>query len=135
MVGNLIAHEALFFWLTIISVCTFAGSLIVVPWLIVHLPTDYFNYASRRSVKTATGRPILRIIALITKNIMGLILFLAGIIMLFIPGQGLLTIGIGILLLDFPGKYGVERWIITRGPILKSINRIRKRANRPPMDL
>ena len=50
--------------------------------------------------------------------------------MLFIPGQGLLTIAIGLLLVDFPGKYRLERWLISRRPIIRVVNWMRRRAGR-----
>jgi len=55
----------------------------------------------------------------------------AGIAMLVLPGQGVLTIVIGIMLLDFPGKYRFERSLAARRPVLRSINWLRRRANRP----
>lgn len=57
----------------------------------------------------------------------------AGILMLALPGQGLLTIIIGLVLMDFPGKYYAERWVISRHSILLSINWIRKKADKPAL--
>jgi len=57
----------------------------------------------------------------------------AGIIMLVLPGQGIFTILIGIMLLNFPGKYRLERWIVARRPVLRSINWLRRRAGRAPL--
>jgi hypothetical protein len=70
---------------------------------------------------------------LTAKNLLGYILIAAGIVMLVLPGQGTLTILIGILLVDFPGKYRLERWVVGRGPVLQSINWFRRRAGRPPL--
>ena len=56
-------------------------------------------------------------------------LLLAGILMLFLPGQGLLTLFLGILLIDFPGKYKTERWLISQPAIANSLNWLRKRRN------
>ncbi len=63
----------------------------------------------------------------VLKNILGTLVILAGIVMLFLPGQGLLAILIGIMLLDFPGKHQLERKLICKPKILTSINRLRKR--------
>ena len=129
------AHDIFILWLTIISIVTFVATLIAVPWLIIHMPADYFTHDYRRK----TGKPgkalTLKILIVLAKNLLGLVLVAAGFIMLFIPGQGLLTIGIGIVLLDFPGKYTAERWVVRRAPIRRSINRIRKRAFKPPLAL
>lgn len=59
-------------------------------------------------------------------------LIVSGIMMLFIPGQGILTIIIGIILTDFPYKYRIERWIITRPRILSTLNQLRMKAKKQP---
>jgi hypothetical protein len=64
----------------------------------------------------------------VLKNALGVVLLLGGIVMLFLPGQGLLTMFLGIVLMDFPGKFRLERYLISRGPVLKSINWIRRKA-------
>ena len=70
---------------------------------------------------------------IIGKNLIGYVFVVAGIIMLMLPGQGILTIVIGITLLDFPGKYRLERWVVSRRPVLRSINWVRRRAKRGPL--
>ena len=52
-----------------------------------------------------------------------------------IPGQGFLTIIIGITLLDIPGKKRLERRLIARPRMLRLINGMRARFKRPPMEL
>jgi hypothetical protein len=56
------------------------------------------------------------------------ILIATGILLLVLPGQGILTLLVGLVLLDFPGKYQAERWIVERKYILQSINWIRVKA-------
>ena len=121
-------------WLAGVSAVTFVGSLAVVPILAVRIPANYFT-SHRRGV-TAWGRrhPVLRLVLLVLKNALGLVLLLGGFLMLFLPGQGLLTMFLGILLMDFPGKYRLERAIISRGPVLKSINWIRSKARVRPLE-
>jgi hypothetical protein len=58
----------------------------------------------------------------------------AGLVMLVVPGQGLLTLAVGLMLMDFPGKFRLERWLATRGPVWRSLNWLRKRARRPPLE-
>ena len=55
--------------------------------------------------------------------------------MLVLPGQGILTILVGFTLLDFPGKFRLQRWIVTRRGVLESINWVRKKAGREPLAL
>jgi len=69
------------------------------------------------------------------KNLLGAIIVLAGIAMLVLPGQGIITILLGIFFMNFPGKYKLELWIIKRPAILKSINWIRAKANHSPLIL
>ena len=76
---------------------------------------------------------MLRIVLLLGKNILGCILIVMGLAMLVLPGQGLLTILIGTLLLDFPGKFKFERWLISRKPILRTSNWLRKKAHKAPL--
>jgi len=119
--------------LAVVMVFTFVGSLVFVPWAIVRLPADYFHYHARRPVLWSTLHPVLRLVLLLGKNLFGCILIVMGLAMLVLPGQGLLTILIGILLLDFPGKFMFERWLISRKPILRTSNWLRKKAHKEPL--
>jgi hypothetical protein len=60
---------------------------------------------------------------------------LAGVAMLVLPGQGLLTLLMGFLLVDFPGKYRLERWLFARPIVRRPINWLRHRAGRVPLQL
>lgn len=128
---NLLSPTALEF-LFIFSIVSFIASLIAIPIILVRVPEDYF---SERRPRTwfKNHHPVLRLTALALKNLLGAILLLGGLAMLVLPGQGLLTMLIGISLMDFPGKRALERSIIDRPLILKSINRIRQRFGRPPL--
>jgi hypothetical protein len=75
----------------------------------------------------------LRVVLRAVKNIVGLVLVLAGVLMLVLPGQGLLTIFMGITLLDFPGKRRLELSVVRRRPVFSALNWIRKKARRPPL--
>jgi hypothetical protein len=124
-------HQALLWWFGAISLGTFAGSLILVPVLVARLPPDYFSAAARPVPQWLPTHPLLRVLSLGFKNICGAILILAGGMMIFIPGQGLLTMFVGLTLLDFPGKYQLEKRIVRVPPLLRTINWIRKRKGRP----
>jgi hypothetical protein len=75
-------------------------------------------------------RPVLRSSLLIAKNVLGIVLVIAGVLMLLVPGQGLLTIVAGLILLDFPGKFDLERRLATQRHVWRSINWLRKRFGR-----
>lgn len=112
----------------IVSISTFFISIVMIPWLIGHLPHDYF-------VKPHTPRQLLpqsarffSIILFILKNIAGFLLFLAGIAMLFLPGQGILTIILGIALMSFPGKRRLLFAMTAKPSIRRSLNWLRTKT-------
>ncbi len=96
------------------------------------MPADYFAKEDRTSL-FKHKYPVIRIFALVMKNILGFVFIIAGFIMLFIPGQGLLTIFIGISLINFPGKQKLERKLIFHPKVLPVINSIRKKAGKKPL--
>jgi hypothetical protein len=116
----------------LVSLLTFVGTLIAVPFLVVRIPVDYFVRRKRHRL-WRERHPVIRLSLLIGKNILGIFFILAGAVMLFIPGQGVLTILIGIMLTDFPGKFRIERWIIQRRAVQRTVNWLRDRTDRPPL--
>jgi len=67
------------------------------------------------------------------KNILGSILLLTGFIMLFTPGPGLICMLVGLMIINYPGKYRLERWLIHRPLILQAVNAMRKKRSQPPL--
>ena len=125
--------ERLLWWLASLSLVLFVGTLAVVPWLVARIPPDYFVLERRGRRVLFADRPLLRMIALAIGNVLGVILILAGIAMLVLPGQGILTIVMGILLSSFPGKYRLERWIVSFQTVRRMIDVLRRRAGREPL--
>jgi uncharacterized membrane protein SpoIIM required for sporulation len=120
-------------WLLgIASAAMLVISAIAIPYLIVRLPADFYveNDHPRHLFQ---DRPLLRILFLTVKNAIGAVLAVAGILMLVLPGQGILTILAALALLNFPGKRKMEMRILHRPAILKSVNWLRKRAGREPL--
>lgn len=128
-------NETAIWWLAASAVITFMATLIVVPILIVRIPPDYFSRKKLHGRPWANLHPIVRAMLVLGKNVLGAIFVVAGLIMLVLPGQGIFTILIGIMLLNFPGKYRLERWIVARRPVLRSINWLRQQAGRAPLAL
>ncbi len=126
-------HKVWFGWLAFVSVLLFFGCLVAVPWLVARIPADYFDAGRRPRTRFASLHPVLRWTGLIAKNLFGGVLILAGLLMLVLPGQGLLTLAMGILLIDFPGKHRLERRMIRFPPILRSVNWLRDRAGVEPI--
>lgn len=114
----------------VLSTIALIVSILSIFALVIYLPTDYFTRENHVSIVT---NPILRILLRILKNIFGVFALLIGIIMLIAPGQGILTILVGVILCDFPSKRKVERKLIARPVLLTGVNRIRARYNRPPI--
>ena len=126
-------NETLLWWLLVASFITFITTLIAVPVILARLPEDYFSLPDRHRMPWSDRHPVLRIPLLLVKNMLGIIFVLAGLLMLALPGQGFLTIIIGLALMDFPGKYHAERWIVSRHSVLRLINWIRRKAAQPPL--
>jgi uncharacterized membrane protein len=107
-------------------------SVIVVAIVVVKLPANYFSSHYQEDFLPNTPW-LVRWGVVIAKNLIGLILVLAGIAMLIGPGQGILTILIGLVLMDIPGKKPFEAKIINRPNVLPAVNKLRKKYNKPPL--
>jgi hypothetical protein len=122
--------SSLFEWLGLLSLVTFIGSLLVVPWLILRMEPDYFIRHQRKVIERQKRHPLLTFLLYAVRNVIGFCLFLAGITMLVLPGQGILTILIGLSLMDFPGKHRFFDRMIKIEKIQNSLNWIRQKGNR-----
>ena len=120
--------------LFVLSVVGFVGSLIAIPFLLVRLSPHYFDERHPRTWMR-NHHPVLRLTGLAIKNLVGIVFFLAGVAMLFLPGQGVLTMLIGVSMMDFPGKRRLERKLIGQPAVLKTINKLREKFGRPPLVL
>jgi hypothetical protein len=120
--------------LTALSIVFFVGSLIAIPFILVRLPTDFFDTRVPRQWME-DHHPILRLFGHIAKNVLGAIFLFAGFLMLFLPGQGILTMLIGITMLDFPGKRRLEAKMIGQPALLSTINNMRQKFGKPPLTI
>lgn len=118
-------------WLGIVSSITFVLSLLIIPWGICKLDPHFFIHLHKHKQKE-DEHPLIFILLRILRYFFGLLLLTAGLLMLFLPGQGLLTIILGISLLDFPGKRTVIDWLLQRPSIQKALNWIRRKGNKEP---
>ena len=119
-----------------IFVVTFSANLALVSLILVKIPADYFQ-ESPRSKFLANKSPVVRVLAIIGKNLAGVLLVILGILLSLpgVPGQGVLTILLGIMLLDFPGRRSLERRIVGRPKVFNAINKLRRRFAKPPLVL
>ncbi len=114
---------------------TFVASLAAVAAVVGRIPADYFRDGCASAV---TGRrSCARWIGLILKNVAGVLLILLGLLLSLpgIPGQGLLTVLIGVMLLDFPGKRRLERRLVSLPRVLTAVNALRARFGKPALRL
>lgn len=121
------------FWLAIVSLATFVVSGVALPWLMTRLPADYFLDTDRAVRSEWPQDRVLFWTWRVLKNLTGAVLLLAGFVMLFTPGQGVLTILAGLWLMDLPGKRRCELSLIRRPKVLASVNWIRQKAGQPPL--
>ncbi len=109
----------------IISSIMCVGTILMLPWLVCRIPETYFLHQPLKSNSHLS--PLAKGVRRLIKNIAGFLLLLAGIVMLFVPGQGLLTTLIGIMLIDFPGKRLLEKKLIGIKSLQNTLNWIRRK--------
>jgi len=121
-------------WISIGSGIMLVLTAIGIPFAIVRLPEDYLvndGQAGWLDKQPAVVRWGLRIF----KNLLGVVLVILGIVMLVLPGQGILSIVLGLSLVDFPGRHALQCKLIRRPKVIDSINWIRRKFQRPPLIL
>lgn len=127
--AELLDNPSLIRGLLLFTTIFFIIGISIIPYLVGKIPYNYFLKNKRNWRESYTRYGFLFLLTTLLKNCFGVMLLLAGILMLFLPGQGLLTLFLGILLIDFPGKYKTERWLISQPAIANSLNWLRKRRN------
>ena len=121
-------------WASGLSLLALIATIVGVPWVVTRLPKDYFVRSERVVWRASFDAPLLSLITSMLKNLLGLLLVVLGLIMLVTPGQGIVTLLIGLLLMNFPGKYHLERWLVLRPGVLKGLNWLRRRQGQLPFD-
>ena len=120
----------------LIGLAFFIGSLllniVVIAIVFVKIPPNYFSTHYQQDF-LPNCRWVTRWGAVVLKNLAGVVMVLIGIVQLVGPGQGILSILTGLILLDIPGKRPLEARIIQRPAILAAVNKLRARYNRPPL--
>ncbi len=126
-------------WDVLIGLVVFAVSFVVslatVVWVILKLPADYFRDSPKHNQPgTSASNFPTRIVIALVRNLLGLFLVVVGVILSLpgIPGQGVLTIILGLMLMQFPGKRYLEKRLLAQPRILEMLNRIRRRYGRDP---
>ena len=119
----------------LIFLATFFLNLGIVSVILVKLPKDHFKKEKSKGVTGSNAT--VRVLKVIGKNVAGWLLIAVGIVLSVpgVPGQGLLTILLGVMLVDFPGKHRLEQKLLSRPGIIKTINRLRGRFGKPALEL
>jgi hypothetical protein len=118
----------------------FAGSLLLstlsVAVVMIKVPANYFSETHSREFLPGSSWHV-RWSAMVLKNILGIVLVLLGILLSLpgVPGQGILTILLGLIMIDIPGKRPWEARIVKRPRVLSAINALRARYQKSPLIL
>lgn len=115
--------------LTATGIIMAIASVVAIPLFIARMPEDYFT----AEYHPYSHRHPLGWLLWTLRNLIAMVLLVAGIIMLVLPGQGLLTILIAIMTSTFPGKYRLERAIMRRPGVYRAANWIRRKYRRAPL--
>jgi hypothetical protein len=116
----------------VLSVLAFLLGIFLMPVVLTRLPADHFvRTSSRPEIPKTVGRLFLFVL----RNTAGALLVLLGLALLVLPGQGILTIIVGVMLLDLPRKRAFVLRLIGRPRVLRAINGLRARAGRAPLEI
>ncbi len=120
-------YEEILVMVGVISGVVFVVSLLAMPFLLGKIPVNYFTPSHQCKCDC-------NFVVATIKNFVGLVLLLAGIIMLVTPGQGIISILLGLFLMEFPGKRKLELKLISNNTTFQAINWLRNKAGAPPLE-
>lgn len=108
------------------------ATLAILVAMIAALPATYFRDGAgapprRRGAADLAVR--------LVRNVLGIVLILVGVLLSvpLVPGQGVLTMLVGLILVDLPGKRRLEHRLVARPGVLATMNRLRAWLDRPPL--
>jgi len=107
------------------SLVFLVASAVAVPLFLVRIDDDYF----------ARPRPRRSLLFRVLRFVLGVLLVIAGVAMLVLPGQGLVTIVIGLSILEIPLRDRVMTRILIAPAVRRVIDRLRERAGKGPLAL
>jgi len=121
--------------LAVVTIAMVFASTLATVWMLISLPQDYFLQRQPGFIAKLRRASLGGAFFIVAKNVFGAFALVAGILMLVLPGQGLLTIFISVLLLDFPRKTAVERRLIQIRKVRETVDWLRRRFGRAPLVL
>lgn len=115
------------------ALAMFLISTAVALGLLLRIPEDYFVDVDKPPHSdSSTGHHWLIVVA---RNALAIPVIIVGIILSLpgVPGPGVVTILLGIMLLVFPGKRRLEKRLVRIQSVRNTVNRIRLRFGKPPL--
>lgn len=108
-------------------------TVVILVAMLATLPANYFR--DDVNVTRLRSAGALSVVKRLVKNGIGLVLIVLGALLSLpgIPGQGVLTMLIGLMLVDFPGKRALEHKLVARPGVVETMNRARAWLGRPPL--
>lgn len=118
----------------IVFLLSFFGTIAVVAFVLVRLPPDYFAPGVAPPFMFGWPWP-LRWIGLLAKNALGILVIAIGVVLSLpgTPGQGILMMLLGLMLLDIPGKKKIVHRITRIPRVITTINALRARYGKAPL--
>ncbi|HVY31836.1 MAG TPA: PGPGW domain-containing protein [Polyangiaceae bacterium] len=110
--------------LLVFSLLAVLASVLLVPRFLARLPRDYLRQPVQHQASVFWR---------VLRNVAGALLVLLGVAMLVLPGQGLLTLLVGLMLVDFPGKHQLIVKLLSRPKVLNVVNKLRARHHADPL--
>lgn len=114
-------------WIAAVSGMMFLVSLWLVTWFIIRVPEGYFI---TEGPAVHHSNRVLHYFILLLRNGIGFFLLAAGMAMLVLPGQGVITMIMGVSLISLPGKHRLLNWILQRQRVRQTLNWIRQKAGK-----
>jgi hypothetical protein len=121
-------HPAVMWGVGIFSVLAVALCWVFIPRYLASLPEDFLTDGKHH--ERPAGAELLKRVG---KNLLGVVLVVLGVLMLLLPGQGLITLLVGLMLIDFPGKHRLLQRLLGRKKVLSIVNKLRAKRDKPPL--
>ena len=119
-----------------IFVVSLVATSLIAGVFLVRIRPDYF-VAEHHGVARRLRSSKTRLLLIVAKNLLGVVLIVVGVVLSVpgVPGQGLLTILVGLFLIDSRAKRKLELRIVRMPHILHAINKIRDRFGAAPLEV
>lgn len=117
----------------LLFIASLVASVAVIAVVVVRIPPDWF--IRTHSTFLEGHSPSVILLGRVGKNLLGVALLALGLVMALpgVPGQGILTMLLGLMLTDLPGKHKLIRRVVARREVHTAVDRLRARYGKPPI--